>query len=306
MEESVDMKPTFFSQIGGARNQSKPLMTYVGDKIQNVMKFDNKTLFEFLEHTEYLIVTIIFTYFYARFLDNLFPIQKKFSVEKMSLDLALHVITLSVGFFLLPKIIQIVPGVMHGSTSFSSYQTDAYKGAFVCVFLGLFSYSSLRKKIGNLVRGNVPITLFQESENFRNLDENPVIDEKTRKPKSQVKAQNLPTPSQKYPTVSPVPTVDSMDNQKMAATEKGGFGRPVNTRVPSVDDGTDIRNFLQQTQDTPQNNLEEMNHGNNIPQNSLDDRNALAPPQHEYGSLDSVAMFAESAGMAYPSNFAPF
>jgi hypothetical protein len=295
--------PLFKEQIGGARNQSKTVMTYVTDKIQNVMTIDNKTLLQFLEHTEYLTITIAISYFYSRLLDNLFPIQRSFSTEKLSLDLALHLITLSIGFFLLPKVIQIIPSIMHGSTSFSTYQTDSYKGAFVGIFLGLFSYSSLRKKIGNLVRGNIPLELFKESDNYR-LDEKPVVDEKTRIPKGTVKKQQLSTPTQKFPTTSPVPTVNPMNTLQMLGTQYGsGFGRPQNTRDESVKDGNDIRNFLQNSQNNEYQQQEGMN---NMMEQYETNNDEFQLPEHEYGSIDSVAMFAESAGMSGSPSFAPF
>lgn len=231
---------------GGLRSQTKPVGSYVYEKLTNIVSYDEKTAYQLLENTQYILLTVIVCYLYSNIVNNLLPYKKSFSKEKRLLDLALHLVALSIGFFLLPKLVQVVPSIMHSSTSFTSYETDAYSGIFVPLFLVSFNYSALSKKIGGIGKETITIPILQDNQPKKEVR---FVKDETLRPKQQSKAQILPTPRQKYPTTSNLPTVSSMNHQQIEATQMGGFGRPQSTRTPEVKEGSDIRDFLSKVQD---------------------------------------------------------
>jgi hypothetical protein len=318
MEEfitEVNMTPISQSggiQLGGVktgvRSQVKPVGTYMYEKLSNIVKYDEKTAYNLLENVEYIFLTIIVCYLYSNLINNLLPYKKSFSKEKKALDLALHIVALSVGFFLLPKLIQIVPSIMHGSTSFTAYETNAYSGMFVPLFLVSFNFNAISKKIGGVSRDTITVKILTDNEPKKEVR---IVDEKLRS-KQQSRAQVLKTPQQKYPTTSNLPTVTPLNRQQIEATPMSGFERPASTRTPELKDGNDIRDFLSQVQNTPSQQHGDLSSIQNDPAEM--ERRALRPPGQEQqiqqnfppqnpilGSMDS-SMMGGGAGLG----FSPF
>jgi hypothetical protein len=292
-------------QFGGAktgiRSQVKPVGTYMYDKLMELFKYDEKTAYNLIENVEYIFLTVIVCYLYSNIINNLLPYKKSFSKEKKALDLALHIVALTIGFFLLPKLIQIVPSIMHGSTSFTAYESNGYSGLFVPLFLVSFNMNAIYKKIGGVSRDTITVKILRDNEK----KDVKVVDENLR-PKQQSRTQVLKTPDQKYPTTSNIPSVLPLNRQQIEGTAMSGFERPKQTRTPDLKDGNDIRNFLSQVQNSPSQQHGDMSSIENDPAEM--ERRALRPPQQgQYqqaqehpilGSMDS-SMMGGGSGLGY-------
>ena len=235
-----------FNQMGGGlKNQSKPVGNYMYEKLTDIFHYDDKTAYKLLENTQYLTLTIIVSYLYSNLINNLLPYNKNFSNEKKALDLAIHIIALSIGFFLLPKLIQVVPSFMHSSKSFTSYESDSYSGMFVPIFLVVFNYQSLFNKISGFGKEVIQVSILKDKTIKKKVE---LIDEKV-KSKTQSKAQQLTTPTHQYPDNSNVPTNNILNNQQIQASPMSGFERPLSSNsTPVKNDSTDIRDFLNTVQ----------------------------------------------------------
>jgi hypothetical protein len=312
--EPMTMEP-LTQQIGGAktglRSQVKPVGTYMYEKVTNIVSYDEKTAYNLLENTQYIFLSIVVCYLYSNLINNLLPYKKNFSKEKRALDLGLHIIALSVGFFLLPKIIQVIPSIMHTSTTYTSYETSAYSGIFIPLFLVSFNFNAISKKISGVGSDTITVKILQDNQPKREVKV--VTDEKLR-PKQQSKAQVLKTPTQQYPTTSNLPTVTPLNRQQIEATEIGGFGRPKATRTPELKDGNDIRDFLSQVQgDAPEHGHGDMSSRQNDPAEM--ERQALRPPmnpgqqhhqQQQHQQVHSFEGVGFSSGGGGGLDFAPF
>lgn len=239
------------NQAGGARNQGQYLSTYVGEKLNNLFTLDTKAVYSIVENSEYLVISILLSYIYAIFLNKMFPIKYSFGKEKLALDLVLHIFSLSLGYYFIPKAIKVFPSIFHSSVGFTAYQTDAYAGTFVAIFLSLFSFNSISAKLRLLMRKFGAEGFGAPSDQSPGIDENTgrvenenetakeLVDENTR-PAAESRKQQLPQSNNKYPNNGSVPTVSEMNHQEAAA-----YSPPQATRDHS-NDGTDIRNFLNQ------------------------------------------------------------
>jgi len=240
------------NQAGGARNQGQYLSTYISQKLNNLFSLDSNTVYSIVENTEYLVLSLALSYIYAKFIDKMFPIKYNFSKEKLSLDLVLHVFALALGFYFIPKAIKVFPSIFHTSIGFKAYQTDAYSGTFVLIFLSLFSFDTLNRKLKMLMK-ELGVEKFAapidkspgiDKKKGRVDNDNEVthelVDENTR-PSTKSSKQQLSQHQNQYPMNSSVPTVSSFNHQQVA-----GMNLQQEPTRKHDNDGSDIRQFLSQ------------------------------------------------------------
>jgi hypothetical protein len=240
------------NQAGGARNQGQYLTTYVSQKLTNLFSLDSNTVYSIVENTEYLVISLTLSYIYAKFLDKMFPIKYNFSKEKLSLDVVLHVFALALGFYFIPKAVKVFPSIFHTSIGFKAYQTDAYSGTFVLIFLSLFSFETLNTKLSMLMKKfgvenfNSPVNqspgINKEKGRVDNDNEvtHKLVDENTR-PSTKSSKQQLSQHQNQYPMNSSVPTVSNFNHQQVA-----GMNLQQQPTRERDDDGSDLRKFLNQ------------------------------------------------------------